>query len=114
MDKEEKRTFYLELGKRITKHRKKAGLKQESLASLISLSRTSMINIEKGRQQPSIYLLCEIANHLNVTVTALVPKLIRSDEIRPDWKKTIDTQFGNDSKAIETMNRFLFDVKTPK
>lgn len=43
--------FYAEVGRRIRQAREKRGLSQEALASAVSLTRTSVTNIEKGRQK---------------------------------------------------------------
>lgn len=52
---------------------------QEALASKISLSRTSVINIEKGRQQLLVHTLVDIARALHVTPADLIPDF-QSDE----------------------------------
>jgi DNA-binding XRE family transcriptional regulator len=46
---------------------------QEALASKISLSRTSVINIEKGRQQLLVHMLVDIARALHVAPSDLIP-----------------------------------------
>lgn len=47
---------------------------QEALASKISLSRTSVINIEKGRQQLLVHTLADIARALKVAPAELIPE----------------------------------------
>lgn len=66
--------FYKEIGQRIYKARKKAELTQEALASLVSLSRTSLTNIEKGRQKMLLHTFVEIADKLKVTPDSLLPE----------------------------------------
>lgn len=66
------RDFYLALGQRIAKARE-GKLTQEQLASKISLTRTSIINIEKGRQQVLVHTLCDIARAINVPMADLIP-----------------------------------------
>jgi transcriptional regulator with XRE-family HTH domain len=46
---------------------------QDNLALRLSLSRTSIINIEKGRQQVLVHTLADIASALGVPMTELVP-----------------------------------------
>ncbi|QMU26599.1 helix-turn-helix transcriptional regulator (plasmid) [Adhaeribacter radiodurans] len=48
-------------------------MSQTDLASKINLSRTSIVNIEQGRQHPSLYLLSLIANVLKIGVHDLIP-----------------------------------------
>ena len=67
------KTFYLEVGRRIRAARKEIGLTQESLASLASLTRTSITNIEKGRQKLLLHTLADVAAALKVDPACLIP-----------------------------------------
>jgi len=58
--------LYEESGKRIKKYRKLRNLTQDQLASKINLSRTSLANLESGRQQILLHHLYEIAEALNL------------------------------------------------
>ena len=66
--------FYRELGRRIRDARKKGRLTQEALATKISLTRTTVTNIEKGRQQLLVHTLVDIADALSVAPELLLPK----------------------------------------
>jgi transcriptional regulator with XRE-family HTH domain len=65
--------FYETLGKNIRKWRDQRGLSQEDLANLVGLTRTSLTNIENGRQHPPLYTFCEIADQLKVSILELLP-----------------------------------------
>ena len=67
------KAFYTEVGRRIRDARKKIGLTQEALASLASLTRTSITNIEKGRQRLLLHTLADLAWALHVDPAQLVP-----------------------------------------
>jgi transcriptional regulator with XRE-family HTH domain len=67
-------SFYQLLGANIQKSRRKLGISQDELARLVGLTRTSLTNIERGRQHPPIYTFCEIAERLNVDPSALLPR----------------------------------------
>jgi transcriptional regulator with XRE-family HTH domain len=67
------RQFYAEVGRRIRLARKACTLTQESLASRVSLTRTSITNIEQGRQKFPLHMLAELADALQVAPTALLP-----------------------------------------
>lgn len=69
----ENQAFYRELGSQIKKARNKALLTQESLAEKVSLTRTTVTNIEKGRQQLLVHTLVDIAKVLNVSIELLLP-----------------------------------------
>ena len=67
------RNFYIILGNKIRLARKEKGVDQESLAKCLNLSRTSVINIEKGRQRPSIHQIWLMAYHLQFPILDLIP-----------------------------------------
>lgn len=67
-------SLYQEIGNRIARARKKSRLSQQDLATRIGLQRTSVTNIEKGRQKIMVHTLIELAQHLNVELTELLPR----------------------------------------
>jgi len=66
---------YESLGKLIRLARERAGLSQQELAREIGLTRTSVTNIEQGRQHLQLDALYLIADCLRVTPSALLPRL---------------------------------------
>jgi transcriptional regulator with XRE-family HTH domain len=68
-------TIYLALGKRLKESRKKAGLTQEQLAKQLNLTRTTVTNIESGRQSVTIHLMYEISEALSVSISELLVRL---------------------------------------
>lgn len=71
---DENRRFYAAVGRLIAKTRTGL-LTQEALARKAALTRTSIINIEKGRQQILLHTLVDIARALDVSVTDLLPDI---------------------------------------
>lgn len=69
MQKEELDFLYESIGNQIRILRKKSRFSQAQLADKLKLSRVSVVNIEKGRQHPSIHLLIEITRILNVPLS---------------------------------------------
>lgn len=69
---EENRDFYVAVGRQIAKARD-GKMTQEVLARKVKLTRTSIINIEKGRQQIQLCTLVEIARELAVPPADLIP-----------------------------------------
>jgi transcriptional regulator with XRE-family HTH domain len=65
--------FYVELGKRIRSARAEKKLTQEKLATAVQLTRTSITNIEGGRQPVLAHHLVRLAYALGVAVTDLLP-----------------------------------------
>lgn len=68
--------FYQEVGRRIREARKrrKPLLTQEALADMVSLTRTSITNVEKGRQKFLLHTLADIAAALQVEPASLLPE----------------------------------------
>jgi transcriptional regulator with XRE-family HTH domain len=67
-------SIYQEIGNRIARARKKSRLSQQDLATRIGLQRTSVTNIEKGRQKIMVHTLIELAQHLSVELDELLPR----------------------------------------
>lgn len=71
---------YEEIGRRIFEARDKKGFTQEQLAKKIDLKRTSITNIEKGRQQLLVHMLIKIAGALDVEIESLIPETREANE----------------------------------
>ena len=65
--------FYREFGRRLRAARLQARLSQASLAKAVDVGRTSITNIERGRQHVSLHMAFLLANALNVRVSELLP-----------------------------------------
>jgi DNA-binding XRE family transcriptional regulator len=65
--------IYGHVGRAIARYRADAGLSQAALAAAIGLARTSITNIEKGRQKMLVHTLVDIAASLSVPVESLLP-----------------------------------------
>jgi transcriptional regulator with XRE-family HTH domain len=66
---------------KVEEARHRANYTQEELARAVNLSRTSITNIEKGRQPVQAHVLARLAEVLNTTIVALMPQ--RSDVEAP-------------------------------
>jgi transcriptional regulator with XRE-family HTH domain len=85
-----RRELYLLLGRQIRAAREDAGLTQAELAASISLSRTSVTNIERGRQQILLHTLYDIASTLGIDAADLLP------EIEPKAKGSLAERIPDD------------------
>ncbi len=65
--------FYRALGELVRQARATAKISQESLARAVGLSRTSITNIEKGRQPVQAHLLVRLADALGAKPASLLP-----------------------------------------
>jgi transcriptional regulator with XRE-family HTH domain len=79
-DESRQAAFYQRLGQNIRKCRKWRGLSQDALAKLIGLTRTSLTNIENGRQHPPLHTFCEIVEQLKVDISELLPHPLTTTE----------------------------------
>lgn len=75
-------SVYRHIGQLIKARRKKLGLKQESLASTIGISRGSLANIETGRQKILVHKLYDFADALGLRPIDLLPSPQSSAPVR--------------------------------
>lgn len=66
--------IYRLVGERVRARRKKIPLTQEQLAKIVGLSRTSMTNIEKGRQRLQVHTLYMLSDALRTEPADLLPQ----------------------------------------
>ncbi len=78
--------FYREVGQNVRRKREQLGLTQEALALQVALTRTSITNIEKGRQKLLLHTLVDIAHALSVDPALLLPAIIDGSKERLDGK----------------------------
>ena len=72
--------FYQQFGRQLRQARKAAGLSQADLAVALDLTRTSVTNIEKGRQQVLLHTFGRMLHVLKVTPIELLP----ADQAQPE------------------------------
>ena len=67
--------LYMVIGQKIKAARKdlEGSLSQQELADRLGVSRTSIVNIEGGKQRPPIHLLWRIAEALGTDIPLLIP-----------------------------------------
>lgn len=87
------------IGEQIAKHRKLLKYSQDELAGALSLTRTSIVNIEKGRQHISAEMLLRICAVLKCDFGDIMPT-IPSVELKQEVKikkviksKTLKAEF---------------------
>lgn len=107
--------LYEILGERIKSKREELNLNQNDLSEKINIGRTSISNIEKGRQQPPLHILYEICNALNIDIHTILPTYSdiqnKIDTEKPNiFEKYLDDFNVNEleRKEIET---FLKEIK---
>lgn len=68
----EKEDYLKKLGSHIAAVREKAGISQNELALKSEKDRQSLNRLEKGRINPSVYYLKQLADQLNVSMKDLL------------------------------------------
>ena len=95
------------LGARVRQLRERAGDSQGDLAGALGLSRTSVVNVEAGRQRPPLATVYRIARRYGVEVSALLPPLAEVDDgavIGRLLDEAVGTE-GRSREALETLVR---------
>lgn len=97
-------------------------MSQEVLARELGLSRTSITNIEKGRQPVQLHTLYHISNLLAVELKDLLPapQLLQGPEssqdvnvTRTDWLKAMNVKLPFGDSHAQTKRRRTRSQKTP-
>lgn len=98
----EKGTFYLKIGTNIRSAREKRRIKQHALAEMLSLSRASIVNIEKGRQHVSMHTLWQISSLLNTNFCDFTLGLEDQEQAKVEINRMkFDASFTSESEKDE-------------
>lgn len=92
MTKKEKKHLFETIGFQIRKLRLDADLSQEALGELVQKSRTSIVNIELGRQHPPLDLLIDISACLHVPLQELIGESV--------WSKNGNTKLDKVKESL--------------
>ncbi|WP_170225976.1 helix-turn-helix domain-containing protein [Pseudonocardia cypriaca] len=105
-DRRDVEAFYVEFGRRLRAARTVAGMSQEALGIRVGLNRTSISNIEKGRQRILLHQLPQLADSLQTTIDTLLPLAMHQpdvmSEIPEDAQQWVRSIIANDSTAAST------------
>lgn len=93
--------FYAEVGNLIRKARSDRSITQEDLGGAVSLTRTSITNIEKGRQRLPLHTFTRIAVALGVEVTQLLP--IQTTEKEDDLTQQLSERPQSEREWIKAV-----------
>lgn len=87
--------IYRVFGSRLREAREQADVTQEELARRVDLSRTSITNIEKGRQRILLHQVLNLAGALNVDPAQLMaPDETPEPELRADVARIVQDLKG--------------------
>jgi transcriptional regulator with XRE-family HTH domain len=106
--KTDEEVFYKFLGSKIASERNRFGITQEKLASVLGLSRVSIVNLEKGKQKPSIYQLYLITKEFDISLDSFFSSYDSNQRMKSE-----ETVLGReiDEKSLLDLNNFLSKIK---
>lgn len=83
---------YRLFGSRVRALREEQNVTQEELANRVALSRTSITNIERGRQRVMLHQMLDIAQALDADPSKLVPgpEAVAVEPLREDVARVVD------------------------
>ena len=94
------KNLYRHLGERIAERRKELDLRQDDLAHQIGLTRTSVTNIERGRQKILLHHLFALAQALGTTPDRLLPKFNEIKESKLEELEQVVRSSASERKWI--------------
>ena len=112
--------LYQLLGEKLRRARERVGMSQSKLSAKVGLSRTSLVNIESGRQHAPLHVLGSLAQELNIELASLIP---RSDELgrcAPALEldaatvRHIEKDVEGDASAKRHLEEFIKRARTAK
>lgn len=79
--------LYNSIGGRIKRIRESADMTQEDLARILELKRTSITNIERGNQRPTLDTLYRLCERFGLEIAEVLPPV--SDVTRADGRSVV-------------------------
>lgn len=107
----ERDALYGEIASRLREAREEKDWSQERLSRSVSVSRTSIVNIEAGRQRPPLHVIWEIAEALGKEPIELIPRkddlLAPPDLIGQALAKEVKKAARGDQMVARRITRFI-------
>lgn len=104
---------YKIIGNRVIEFRKINKLSQVELAQKAQIGRTTITNIESGRQQVSIHTLLQIAHALNISIHTLIPvysEVMSNIKIKKDKDKDKISDFLDKENFDEILKQTIKNI----
>ena len=118
MTDQEREVLYKKLGQRIKHCREDASLTQAEISDLVGLSRSSIVNIEKGRQHAPLYVIWDLAAALETKLADIIPEVdevLSPKVIEPGLAAWVEEELGDrDPDAIRQLAEFIQSSRTER
>lgn len=95
--------IYRTIGERIRTRRTELGFSQTQLGQKVSLTRSSIANIEAGRQRPMIHTIMQIADELNLEPPELLPSVGRKSSPLTVTEGDLDGQPSSTYQFVQSV-----------
>lgn len=101
--------FYVDFGRRVRAAREHSGLTQHALADMLGLTRSSVANIEAGRQRALLHMTAAVAAATGVPAADLLPDKA-SLTAPPSLRRDLDRLSDTNREAVEMLLRRTSDT----
>ncbi len=91
----DERELYRMVGKQLRERREKLKLSQNTIADDVGVQRTSITNIESGRQKPPLHLLYSICLALKIELADILPK---TGDV--ELRNVVDVEVNRETKQM--------------
>ncbi len=91
----DERELYRAVGRQLRERREKLKLSQNTIADDVGVQRTSITNIESGRQKPPLHLLYSICLALKIELVDVLPK---TGDV--ELHKVVDVEVNKETKQM--------------
>ncbi len=109
-----KTNFYNSISQKIAESRNLRNFTQKQLADKIGITRTALINIEKGRQHLNLFMLFEIAIYLDLEIEDFIPTQneFELNYVKPKMELNLDIIKPNEFRkdVVKSLEEFIFKI----
>lgn len=96
-----------EIGRRLRLARENANIRQDDAAQIISMSRPTLVSIEKGARRVRIQEIQMLARHYGVSMNALLRREAVHTDLMPRYRKLRETEDIHTTEAIHLFNDLI-------
>jgi transcriptional regulator with XRE-family HTH domain len=107
MREDSKTTLYDIVGDKVREKREANKLSQKELASEIGISRSSVVNIENGRQHTPLHVLWKMSDVFGIHVSELLPSKAELDSKTPSL-----SEYKDDPELKKVLEEFIESAPT--
>lgn len=102
--------LYSILGSKVKSIRESLGISQTELSVKIGLGRSSISNIEKGKQQPPLHIIYMICKELNTDIHSLLPTYNEIESRTGLEKPNIIEQYFLENEVDESVRKQIEEL----